>query len=384
MLPVAPAAAAPVVPGAATAISGVTPEYVNKPDFKAPRKPTGWDTRIAVGGTMSFANNSSVAGQIDGSSFSFGIKADVNVDYNKVDHELRNTLGLGAAISRTPVIPEFVKTSDLLNLESIYLYHVVDWFGPFVRFQLTTSMFPGRDIRTGKASYKITELDGSVRDLNVAGTDCTAGADGVVPTTCRTSLSLSDGFRPLTFKESIGLFVQPYQKDWATIELRAGAGAQETIANNQLALADDVATAGIIELKRLQNAAQLGAELAVSVWGSVVDKKVIYKINADAMTPFLHPALAAGDDRGTFALTNVQVDATLSFKLIEWASIDYQLRMLRQPQVVDTFQVQNALLLTFGLSYGSSPAGPPPSAPPVPPPAAAPTPGPAPAAPPAK
>lgn len=383
-LPPPPPPPAPALEGAATAIAGVTPEYVNKPDFKAPRKPTGWDTKIAVGGSLAFANNSNVAGQIDGSSFSLGLKLDAGADYNNGRHELRNSLALGAAVTRTPVIPEFVKTSDALTFESIYLFHVLDWFGPFARFQFNTAMFPGRDVRTGQASYLVTLPDGSTRTLAPTGTDCTPGDDGVVPSTCRTSLSLSDGFRPLTFKESLGLFVQPYQTDPLTIELRAGAGAQEVIAKNQLALADDVATAGVIELKQLTNANQLGGELSLSLWGSVVDKRVIYKLNADVMTPFAYPALAAGDTRNAFQLTNVQVDASVSFKIVEWASVDYQLRALRQPQVLDAFQVQNALLLTFGLSYGTKPpAATPPAPPPLPPPAPAqnaPPPAPAPAA----
>lgn len=370
----------PVVAGAATAIAGVAPD-ITKLDTKAPRKPSGWDTTLSIGGTMAFANNSNVAGQMNGSSFSFGLKLDAAVDYNHLAHELRNTLNVAAAVTRTPVIDEFVKTTDILSFESIYLYHVVDWFGPFARFQLTSAMFPGRDVRTGKATYVVTLPDGSTRTLAATGTGCDPNPDGTLPQTCRTSLSLSDGFRPLTFKQSLGVFVQPFQSDPVTVELRGGAGAQEVIAKNQYAVADDPLTASVVELKQLTNANQLGAELALSVWGTLVDKRVVYKANANLMTPFAYPALPPGDDRKAFQLTNVQIDASLSFKLIEWASIDYQLRAIRQPQILDAFQVQNTLLLTFGLTYGSKPpaAAAPPPPPPLPP--AAPPPPAAPAAP---
>ncbi|APR83960.1 Hypothetical protein A7982_09309 [Minicystis rosea] len=371
-LPPPPPPPPPTVAGAATAIAGVTPEYTNKPDFKAPRKPNGWDTKIAVGGTVSFANNSNVAGQMDGTSFSMGFKLDAGADYNHFDHEWRNTLVLGASITRTPVIPEFVKTNDSLTLESIYLYHIVDWFGPFVRFQLNTAMFPGRDVRSGLSKYKVQLPDGTMASLPQQGTDCTPNPDGTFLPTCRTSLSLSDGFRPLTFKQSIGLFVQPLQSEPITFEARAGLGAQEVIAKNQLALADDATTIGVIELKQLSNANQLGGELALSVWGTLVDKRVIYKANAAALAPFAYPALPPGDNRKAFELTNIQLDATLSFKIVEWASIDYQFKAIRQPQVLDAFQIQNALLLTFGLSYGTKPPEPMPPAPPPPPPPAAP------------
>ena len=91
------------------------------------------------------------------------------------------------------------------------------------------------------------------------------------------------------------------------------------------------------------------------------------------MMPFARSALAAHDTRSLADLTNVQLDASLSFKLIDWASLDYQVKALRQPQVIDVFQVQNTLLLTFGMTFGSKPPAPTPPAcvpaPPPPPPA---------------
>jgi hypothetical protein len=359
--------ATPAVAGAATAIQGVTPEYVDKPDFNAARK-EGWNVKASVGATAAFANNSNVVGQVDGSSFSFGLKMDGAADYNRGAHEWRNTIGVVASVTRTPVLDDFVKSSDNLGLESIYLYHVVPWFGPFVRVTFNTSMFRGSDVRPAPVDYVITKTDGSVVTLN---------AD---------HLTLSDPFRPMTFKQSVGLFVQPYQSVPATIELRAGMGGQEVIADNQLALVPPPPAGAMgaptnpnqVDVKQLSNVNQLGAELALSVWGSFADKKVTYKINADAMTPFAHPALPAGDTRGAFSLTNVQIDATMSFKMVEWASLDYQFKALRQPQVVDTFQVQNTLLLTFGLTFGNKPPPPPaPVCPPAPAPAAPPAPPPA-------
>jgi hypothetical protein len=53
----------------------------------------------------------------------------------------------------------------------------------------------------------------------------------------------------------------------------------------------------------------------------------------------------------------------LSFKLVEWASLDYILKTLRQPQLVQDWQVQNMLLLTFGYSYSRRQFQPPPPRP---------------------
>jgi hypothetical protein len=368
----------PSVAGAATAIQGVTPSFVGNADFKADARPQGWSPAVSLGITAAFANNSGVVGQSDGSSFSFGMKGDAALDYNRGPHEWRNTLGLVASVTRTPVITDFVKTSDNLNLDSIYLFHVVPWFGPFVEFSGNTAMFRGTDVRATPVNYVITQANGTQSYLTTAN-----------------SLTLSDPFRPLTFKETIGLFAQPYVSVPASFELRVGAGGQEVLADGQLAVTGTTPAASatmlpmppaangydFVSLQQLTNANQLGPEVAASIWGSFVEKKVTYKINADVMTPAAHSALQPNDTRSALALTNVQFDAKVSFRLVEWASIDYQLRAIRQPQVVDVFQVQNTLLLTFGLSYGGKPPAPPPCAPCA---GAAPTPAtpPAPAAPP--
>jgi Protein of unknown function (DUF3078) len=349
------------VPGAATPIAGVTPVYVDKADFKGDSRPEGWASRGNAGLTAAFANNSGVVGQTDGTSFSFGMKGDVSLDYNREKHEWRNTLGVVASITRTPVVAEFVKTSDNLNFDSIYLYHALPWFGPFGLVSMNTAMFRGSDVEAAPVSYVITKTDGTMLTPIVAD-----------------HLSLSDPFRPLTFKQSAGIFAQAYQSVPATLELRLGAGAQEVLADGQLAVTGTVQVMnpvnGVlnqVNLQQLEDANQLGPELAASLWGTFVDKTITYRINADVMTPALHSALVPGDTRGPVALTNVQVDGKVSFHFVSWASLDYQLRAIRQPQVVDVFQVQNTLLLTFGLSYGSKPPAPPPCVPctlPAPPP----------------
>jgi hypothetical protein len=319
-----------------------------------PRKPNGWDNRVAVGAGINLANNADVGGQQPGTSFSLGLIFSAAADLNCNANEWRNAFTLNAGITRNPSVDTWVKTNDALNVESIYLYHVVDMFGPFFRASMQTALFPGRDVRPGKATYQIVDQNGVAqgKPITPAGTGCTTDDSGVVLPGCHTSLALADGFRPLTLKQSLGLFVQPLQLDEHTIEIRAAAAAHEVIAKNQLAVADDAATAAI-ELHTLQTARQLGPEISLTGWGTAADKRFTYRANAELMIPLAHNALASGDTRKAIQLTNVSVEAALDFRFVEWASLDYQLRVTHQPQVLDTFQVQNMLLLTFGPSYAS-------------------------------
>jgi hypothetical protein len=303
------------------------------PDAKeAPKTPEGWSPRLSVGLTVSFGDNRSVVGQADGGTLAFGLKFDAGLDYRKGGHEWRNSLNLAEGLTRTPVVPVFVKSADLLALESIYLYHVTPWFGPFARATMLTSMFRGADIRPAPVTYAVAHVSGELETVEAS------------------RLPLSDPFRPMTLKQSAGPFLRPVEKEPINVEIRAGVGAQETIAKGQLLVADDAATP-VIEVKELANVNQIGVEAAADVWGAFSDKRVTYRVGIDVMIPLSHTALVAGDDRSSLALMNIDLGGQLSFKLVEWASLDYQIKAVREPQVLDGFQVRNSLLLTMGLSY---------------------------------
>ncbi len=204
------------------------------PEAKEP-PPPGWFPRIAVGLTLSFGDNRSVVGQTDGGTLSFGLKFDAGLDYRRGGHEWRNTLALAEGVTRTPVMPQFIKSADLLSLESIYLYHVTPWFGPFVRASMRTAVFRGADVRPGANTYLIKHVDGTV-ETKLAG-DRSSFEDPIV-----SNLALTDPFQPMTLKQSAGPFLRPVESEKVNVEIRAGLGAQETIARDQLAVADDNAT----------------------------------------------------------------------------------------------------------------------------------------------
>lgn len=306
-------------------------EQVFVPKVEETGRVDGVASRLTVGATVAFGNNRSVVGQTDGSTMNLGMSFDSGVDYNDGKHEWRSTLAFGEAISRTPVLPEFVKSRDALTLESIYLYHLIPSFGPFARLSLGTSMFRGTDVRPETVTYLVARTDGSVDAITAE------------------KLTLTGPFRPLTLKESAGPFWRPLTSEKANIELRAGAGARQTFAESQLAVSDDDKTPEV-EVKELDDIQQIGLEGVLSFWGTVSEKTVTYRVGVEVMVPLAFSDLPPNDTRSSIDLTNVEVGGTLSFKLVEWASLDYELKAIREPQLLDAFQVQNNLLLTMGLS----------------------------------
>ena len=293
----------------------------------------GWDFTATVGSSVSFNDNRKVVGQPDGSSWLIGLNFASGADMLFGKHEWRNSLALKESFARTPLIDELVKSSDELKMESLYIYRFLPpWLGAFGRLALETAMLEGEDVRAGETFYKVSRLDGTVDEHKGE------------------RLLLTDAFQPLKLKESLGLVYTPIAKEAVSFESRLGFGARHVFADDQFAISDDDATADVIEVSELKTYNQAGAEAVVTAWGKLASKRVTYKVGAEVMIPFLHGDLAAGDDRGTMDLTNVELLARLSFKLVEWASLDYEFKALREPQLVDEWQIQNNLLLTFSFS----------------------------------
>jgi hypothetical protein len=226
-------------------------------------------------------------------------------------------------------------------LESIYLLHPPSypWIGPFARFRLDTSVAPGYHVSGQQETYRILAPDGSLDETRVGDPD-------------GSRLKLSDAFMPLTLRESVGVFVKPYADEPFNLELKSGLGAQETFADDQRAMADDSATPEI-EIQQLRNVFQAGPVFGVDIWGALLAKCLSYYAKFEAMIPVVNNQLSS-DNRDTLDLTNYLVDAGISLELVTWATLKYQFKLVREPQVLDATQIQHNLLLNFNYTFLSS------------------------------
>lgn len=320
-----------LLPLATTAQAQDDPDYVPEDTGGTKEFEPGWDIGLTIGANLNLSSNSSVIGQPDGASYTVGGNLQLAFDYfTEGGFEFRNRLGLRETFTRTPVLPEFVRTIDELDFEAITYYHfsTARWVGLFGRFVLRTSIFEGFAVQPEEVDFVITDLNGDTR----------------TQTTDR--LKLTDSFSPLTLKESVGGFLRPIDHKWIRLELRSGVGARQTFADDQLTLNDDPDTA-TIEVATLNSFTQIGLENVLMASGTGFGKRVTYTGTIETLTPFYNSD-AQTDDRNAFGVTNVEVSAALSFKLVEWASLDYEFRALRQPALLDEFQIQHNLLLTFG------------------------------------
>jgi len=290
----------------------------------------GWHVQLDVGASVSLSGNEKVVGQPDGLSWTIGANIGVAGGYRKDAHDWLNKLTLQLQFSNVPPLNQFIKSADIFDFSSAYYYRALDWVGPFVRFRLQTQMLPGVDTQASDVLYKVTELDGSVGETTAA------------------TFDITDPFAPLTLKQSLGAFLRPYWETEAKIEFRVGLAAQEVLADDQITVAKGLEN-GEVLLSRLASANQVGAEVGLEVAGAFEKNKILYSIWGDVLLPFYSDGPKA-EDKAFDELINVEFGAKIAFKFVDWASLSYEFRAVRQPQLLDDWQISNNLLLTFGYS----------------------------------
>lgn len=284
----------------------------------------GWDPKLTIGASFALSSNSNFVGQPDGNTFTGGLHLHGRLNYLKEALDWRNSLKIDEVFTRTPVIGQFVKSIDQLAFESILYYRVSDIWGPFASVRLDTNLLHSYDVRS--TPIERYELDGDVIETDVK------------------SIQLTSSFQPIQLKEAIGVFVSPINKKSISVDIRGGFGASQTWAEGARIVEADDNAPEFIKLKGLHDVMQGGVVVDVRASGEFEKGRVLYQAHVEAMIPFLNDDPMA---RSAIDLTNFDIGAKVAFKLFEWASLDYELKVLRLPQLLDEWQVQNNLMLNF-------------------------------------
>jgi hypothetical protein len=318
------------VPAVASAQSVVEDLTEIVPDDAAPSEKAtaggGFDGTLSVAANVNLADNRRVVGQADGLSTLVGLQLIGALNYVHADHELRNALTVSESWARTPTIPHFVKNTDTVEIESLYNYFLTTWFGAFSRLAVNTTLFETQQVTAVPTAYAVTRLDGALDSVTT------------------TELTLSDPFQPLSVYESLGVFAEPVASEPFTLTARLGAGARETLTRGALSVGDDDSTVDAVEVRELDDVYQAGAEGFIGFAGSFDDKRLTYDVGGSALLPLIN-----NDDqeRSPTDLLRLALVAKVTMSFTDWASLNYQFRILDDPQLVDDVQIQNALLLTF-------------------------------------
>lgn len=286
----------------------------------------GWHKSAKLGTNLSLSSSKDVVGQTDGTSETYGLNLKAEFKRNGSNDEWKTESSLITSTTKTPSISRFVKSSDELKLSTMYSRFWRDdrSLGPYVRVEAAAPMFKGEDVQSGPKTYVITDNDGTSR------------------TTLGTSQRLTDGFAPLTTKESLGVFWKPKNEEKLKIETRVGIAALQIAADGQYT-SKGANPLGQIQINELRDVNQAGIEAAVSIKGKV-DEKSGYEAGVETLTPLIANT-RSGDDRDGLRLTNVDGFVKLTSNITSWASFGYDYKVKIQPQLVDRAQQIHMIVL---------------------------------------
>jgi hypothetical protein len=291
-------------------------------------KVMGWSKNANLGANLSYSSSQDVVGQTDGSTQVYGLNLKGGLNRGSEHEEWRNTLSILENTSKTPSIPRFVKSGDEFKFSTSYLYNFADHstVGPYISGEVSAPLFKGEDVRQGPTNYRQIHKDKTEHAF--------AG----------TSAPLTDAFRPLNLKESIGAFWKPVEEENVKVEGRLGFGALQILADGQYA-AGGTNPAGEILLNELSSVNQGGLEASLSVKGKV-DERSTYEAGADALIPFINNK--AGDDRrDAIGLTNIEGFAKYSSNITSWMALAYDYKLKIQPQLVERAQQIHMVVLNI-------------------------------------
>jgi hypothetical protein len=293
----------------------------------------GWNPNLGISTTLNLTSNSSVVGQVDGLSTQFGLELVSGADYVRGRQLWRNSISVTEAFARTPAVDRFLKTNDVVALESIYHYFLTGRFGAFARLKLTTALFAAEDVRSEPTTW-LRKPD-------------SAGAAATVVQTGGTRQRLADPFTPVSVSEAVGAFAEPVRRPGFSLSVRLGLGGRHTFADSVLLIDDDKATPEV-ELLGLSDVHQLGAEAFVGAEGRLEEGRLTYRAGTTVLVPFVNND---DHDRGVGPLTRVGLDASVRFTVLSWMALVYSAQITRDPQLFpegsEQVQVQNNLLLSL-------------------------------------
>ena len=160
------------------------------------------------------------------------------------------------------------------------------------------------------------------------------------------SLHLSNAFAPLFLEQWAGVFAQFIDKPEVFLELRLGAAVRENFGHGQKAITcNGPCNANYILVQQLANVYELGPGAGILFKTQFWNNKLSYRLDFDTIwailqTPEIKPT-------GSWSRLSFYLSSTLGFNLLSWLTLNWTLRALQNPAVLDNVQYLSNLSLAI-------------------------------------
>ena len=278
-----------------------------------------WDAGLLVGGSRRFTSTNDVIGKANGEVFELSafLESYINILRYKNFFYAR----LNAEIGGTVKIEDrpFVTTIDELNLELLYAYRVVDWFGPYARFSFESNMAP---------AWQEFSAPMTVNKLDSQGAIVSSSND-------KLDTQVSPAFSPVTLNMGAGARFDLLVGSWFKLNARLGLAYRYVNTRDLYVVLETDNTDQIVTLQPVEDQSQFGAEAAVNFDLTPVQWFTL-KTDFSVLEPFYD-----------WKNPVVELDLDAAFRLSSIASLSYSLKLTYDAQMIDKVQLDQYVQLRF-------------------------------------
>ena len=341
---------------------------LNQGILKAKKK-SNWKWGLQLNGSILWSQIENTPGTTSGSSFSLTTFLFGRLSYNSKRHFFLTTLNseLGFTL---PSQGDLRKSGDRLELQSIYIFRILPFIGPYLRLGVEVSMFP--DLFTfGSDDLRLLE-SGSVYVCNAASCRLTKE---VGPGQLK-QVELAGPFDPFLLREGIGFNIQAVRHSSLNLRVLFGLGFRQDLSRSvfQLNPSTDIASQRCknpskrnpnnpVDLSGCPSANQQEAHTTVRLFERISSRREGIEMAVVAtgrVTRFVTFATEL-DSLIQFNLQAFKLDidwrSTVTVRLSHYAAIIYRLRLKRDSSLTPNpnnpewslWAIEQSVLLSFSL-----------------------------------
>lgn len=283
------------------------------------REERWWWASAIVGGSVRFNRTDNVVGKVTGQliDISAFFESYVTFDLNKHFLYARLNAEIGGQI-RFEERP-FTTSIDELNLELLYTYRVIDWFGPYARFSFESNMAPTWQEFSGAYTVntysKTGELVSSKENQN--------------------DVKLSPSFSPLKLNMGAGGRFDVTVGSWLKLASRIGLAYRYVYTDDLYIVTEHNDEENYVNLSPVLSSSQFGIEAALTLDLTPLQWLTI-KTEFSLIEPF-----DAWDD------PVIDLDFDAAIRLSSIASLSYSLRLNYDTSMIDKVQLDQYIHLRF-------------------------------------
>jgi len=221
-----------------------------------------------------------------------------------------------------------IKTRDRVRLDLLYTWYLRPSFGPYIR---------------GAGESQAFQTNVVVTEDTLIGRQFADGRQGNERVAANSTFFVADPWDPTILREGIGLNTRFVNNRWVTLNWRAGFGLRQNLYDGAWLLNDDPATANRIEYVEIGSFNQEGVESTI-IATARLPGWAVYATDLELFADVgaRNVARETGTELGRIS---AEWRNTLTLRLTRNLSLNYYLNIDLLPQVIDTAQTEQSVLL---------------------------------------